>query len=234
MLDRHARESLLPEASGGDDGEGWLVSYLDVLTLLITLFVLLLSLAGNGLRVTGSEHGGEARRQVSPMAESAALALAGGPGAMSGSTASGLKPRHEGLKPRFRGLEIEGVSVAEGNRGVTLRIDDNLLFSSGQAELTSGGREILQGLVATLAGFDGQVSVEGHTDDIPITTARFPSNWELSTGRAIAVLRYLAEQGVPPARLRAIGYADTRPLESNASAEGRAANRRVELLLKRG
>lgn len=234
MLDRHARESLLPDAPAGDDGEGWLMSYLDVLTLLITLFVLLLSLAGNGLRVTGSEHGGEATRQVSPMAESAAQAVAGGPGAMAGPTAPGLKPRQDGLQPRFRGLEIEGVSVAEGDRGVTLRIDDNLLFASGQAELTTGGREILRGLVVTLADFDGQVSVEGHTDDIPIATVRFPSNWELSTGRAIAVLRYLAGQGVPTSRLRAIGYADTRPLESNASAEGRAANRRVELLLTQG
>ncbi|MFY0989138.1 OmpA/MotB family protein [Halomonas sp. C05BenzN] len=229
MLDRHTRESLLPGPQGDGDGEGWLMSYLDVLTLLITLFVLLLSLAGNGLAVTGSEHGGEATRQVSPGAQSAAIAVAGG----LGPAAAGVQPRHDGLQPRFRGLEIEGVSVAEGNQGITLRIDDNLLFSSGRAELTAGGREVLRGLVATLVEFDGQVSVEGHTDAVPIATARFPSNWELSTGRAIAVLRYLAEQGVAKDRLRAIGYADTRPLESNEHAEGRAANRRVELLLTR-
>lgn len=228
MLDRDAREALLPGGTGGDEGEGWLMSYLDVLTLLITLFVLLLSMAGKGLEVTGSEHAGEAMRQVSPAAQVSALAVAGG----MGPVASGLQPRHDGLQPRFRGLEIEGVSVAEGEQGITLRIDDNLLFSSGQAALTPGGGEVLQGLVGMLEAFEGQVSVEGHTDSIPIATARFPSNWELSTARAIAVLRYLAEAGVAESRLRAIGYADTQPLESNDSAEGRAANRRVELLLK--
>ncbi|EWG98544.1 hypothetical protein Q427_29990 [Halomonas sp. BC04] len=83
-----------------------------------------------------------------------------------------------------------------------------------------------------LGAFEGDVSVEGHTDSIPIATARFPSNWELSSARAIAVLRYLAELGIDIERLRAVGYAETRPLESNDSAEGRAMNRRVELLLK--
>ena len=80
--------------------------------------------------------------------------------------------------------------------------------------------------------FDGQISVEGHTDNVPIATARFPSNWELSVGRAIAVVRQLERQGIAISRMRAVGYADTQPMESNATAEGRAANRRVELLLK--
>lgn len=227
MLDRNVREVLAPGSVGEGDGEAWLVSYLDVLTLLITLFVLLLSLAGNGLAVTGSEHGGESTRQISPVAQSAAIAVAGGLGPL----ATGIQPRHDGLQPRFQGLEIEGVSVDQSAQGITLRIDDNLLFASGQAELIAGADRVLQRLVELIQEFDGDVSVEGHTDSIPIATARFPSNWELATARAISVLRYLAGAGVEEARLRAIGYAETRPLESNATAEGRAANRRVELLL---
>ncbi|MFP4138188.1 MAG: flagellar motor protein MotB [Halomonas sp.] len=220
MLERSTREALTPTPHG-DDGEGWLMSYLDVLTLLITLFVLLLSVAGNGMAPEGSEHAGTSQHPLSPAARAAAIAIG-----------SGIKPRHEGLQPRFKGMEMEGVSVAQGDQGVTLRIDNNLLFSSGQATLTPRGEEVLLGLADTLAGFEGTISVEGHTDNLPISTRRFPSNWELSTGRAIAVLRYLAQSGVPEGRLRAIGYADTRPLESNATAEGRAENRRVELLLK--
>ncbi len=221
MLDRGMRDMLdAPSVEG--DGDGWLMSYLDVLTLLITLFVLLLSLAGNGLAIQGSRHGGESAAFVTPQAEAAARMVA----------SSGLKPRHEGLQPRFPGLDIEGVSVAEGQQGITLRIDDNLLFSSGQADLTEQGREVLGSLREVLGAFEGDVSVEGHTDSIPIATARFPSNWELSSARAIAVLRYLAELGVDIERLRAVGYAETRPLESNDTAEGRAMNRRVELLLK--
>ncbi|MCC5882593.1 MAG: OmpA family protein [Halomonas sp.] len=221
MLDRSTRDLLNPPASGDGDGEGWLVSYLDVLTLLITLFVLLLSLAGNGLAIQGSRYAGEVASAISPQAEAAARMVAG----------AGLKPRQDGLQPRLPSLNIEGVSVAEGRQGITLRIDDNLLFSSGQATLTEQGRRVLSGLHEVLETFEGDVSVEGHTDDIPIATAQFPSNWELSSARAIAVLRYLSEIGVNAGRLRAVGYADTRPMESNETLEGRAANRRVELLL---
>ncbi|QFU00078.1 Motility protein B [Halomonas sp. THAF5a] len=226
MHNRSISEALAPTGQGEGDGDGWLTSYLDVLTLLITLFVLLLSMAGNGQAGSDSPHADPA---ISPAAQAASLAVARGmaPGA------TGLRPRHEGLKPRFKGLEMEGVSVAEGKGGITLRIDNNLLFASGQARLTRRGEGVLQGLVATLRDFDGRISVEGHTDNVPIATRRFPSNWELSTGRAISVLRHLVKSGLSESRLRAIGYADTQPLESNDSREGRAANRRVELLLTR-
>ncbi|HBP78262.1 MAG TPA: flagellar motor protein MotB, partial [Halomonas sp.] len=120
----------------------------------------------------------------------------------------------------------------QGQEGVTLRIDDSLLFPSGSDVLTPQGQVVLERLSPVLQAFDGQISVEGHTDNVPIATARFPSNWELSVGRAIAVVRQLERQGIAISRMRAVGYADTQPMESNATAEGRAANRRVELLLK--
>ncbi|MBB3182914.1 chemotaxis protein MotB [Halomonas fontilapidosi] len=205
------------------------MSYLDVLTLLITLFVLLLSMTGNGQATRGSQLSGDHAQAISPAAQSAAMDISPGLAPM----ASGIKPRHEGLQPGFTDLGIEGVSVAEGDRGITLRIDNNLLFSSGQASLTPRGQRVLQDLMETLETFDGRISVEGHTDNIPISTNRFPSNWELSTGRATSVLRYLADAGLLETRLRAIGYADTQPLESNDTPRGRAANRRVELLLTR-
>ncbi|SFT56663.1 OmpA/MotB family protein [Halomonas saccharevitans] len=226
MHNRDISEALSPPGQGEGDSESWLMSYLDVLTLLITLFVLLLSMAGNGQAESGGQYGGQA---VSPAAYSASLAVAGG----MAPQAAGLKPRHDGLQPRFKGLEMEGVSVAEGKGGITLRIDNNLLFASGQARLTEGGRRVLQGMVETLQTFDGRISVEGHTDNVPIATRRFPSNWELSTDRAISVLRHLVKSGLSEARLRAIGYADTQALESNDTRAGRAANRRVELLLTR-
>ncbi len=229
MRDGDIRQALSPPGQGHDDGESWLMSYLDVLTLLITLFVLLLSMTGNGQATRGSQLSGDHAQAISPAAQSAAMDISPGLAPM----ASGIKPRHEGLQPGFTDLGIEGVSVAEGDRGITLRIDNNLLFSSGQASLTPRGQRVLQDLMDTLETFDGRISVEGHTDNIPISTNRFPSNWELSTGRATSVLRYLADAGLPETRLRAIGYADTQPLESNDKPRGRAANRRVELLLTR-
>lgn len=106
MLDRSTRDVLHPPATGEGDEESWLVSYLDVLTLLITLFVLLLSLAGNGMAVQGSRHGGEVAAAITPQAEAAARMVAG----------AGLKPQHEGLQPRLPSLNIEGVSVAAGSK----------------------------------------------------------------------------------------------------------------------
>ncbi|WP_447554907.1 OmpA/MotB family protein [Vreelandella sp. EE22] len=209
---RHALESPFPPG-GGDGEEGWLTSYLDVLTLLITLFVLLLALtpAGSGDAEEGLD--AQSTAGVQPLS-------------------SGLYPRHGGLDPAMGRLDIPGVSVSQGREGITLRIDDSLLFASGAATLTAQGETVLEGLSEAIDTFGGEVSVEGHTDNVPIANAAFPSNWELSTGRAIAVVRQLEREGVALSRLRAVGYADTRPLESNDSEQGRAANRRVELLLR--
>ncbi|MCH4812251.1 OmpA/MotB family protein [Vreelandella neptunia] len=218
MLDRDTRHALEIPASAGEGDEGWLTSYLDVLTLLITLFVLLLSLTPPG--------GGEAADTAFMRSASAVSSLP------LASLATGIQPRHEGLQPQFAGLNIPGVSVSQGREGVTLRIDTSLLFASGQAVLTSQGRSVVERLMDVLTRFDGQISVEGHTDSVPISTDRFPSNWELSSARAIAVVRHLESQGFNISRMRAVGYADTQPMEPNATADGRAANRRVELLLR--
>lgn len=224
----------MPDIKTGGDSDAWLMSYLDVLTLLITLFVLLVSMLG-----TGSSENARQRNDGGPQSDQEAAASAG---RLPGN--QGLQPQNAGLLPRdraaqrtgqqsFSGLAgVDGVSMAEGQEGITLRIDNNLLFASGEAQLTATGKEVIESLVPTLESFEGQVSVEGHTDNIPISNARFPSNWELSTSRAIAVLRHLIESGITKARLRAIGYADTQPIENNDTAAGRAANRRVELLLK--
>ncbi|CAM3984987.1 OmpA family protein [Vreelandella rituensis] len=216
MLDHDTRQTLEPAGMGSDD-EGWLTSYLDVLTLLITLFVLLLALTPAG-------SGEAAKDQITPGGAVPTSPLA--------QRSTGIMPRHDGIQPQFSGLSIPGVSVDQGREGVTLRIDDSLLFASGQAQLTSQGRGVIGSLVEVLESFEGQISIEGHTDNIPISTARFPSNWELSAARAIAVLRHLEGEGMDVNRMRAVGYADTQPMQDNAMSEGRAANRRVELLLR--
>lgn len=218
MLDRDTRHALEMSHSTEEGDEGWLTSYLDVLTLLITLFVLLLSLTPPG--------GGEAVDSAFMRSASAVTSLP------LATLATGIHPRHDGVQPKFAGLNIPGVSVSQGREGVTLRIDTSLLFPSGQAVLTPRGQGVVESLIDVLASFDGQISVEGHTDSIPISTTRFPSNWELSSARAIAVVRHLARQGFDVSRMRAVGYADTQPIESNVTAPGRAANRRVELLLR--
>ncbi|MCB1758241.1 MAG: OmpA family protein [Gammaproteobacteria bacterium] len=122
--------------------------------------------------------------------------------------------------------------ITQVSEGVQLEVSDNILFALGSTELTPEGMALLDDLYRVFNRQQGSVSIEGHTDDRPIATARFPSNWELSSGRATQVARYLIDKGMAPERLRAIGYADTRPLESNTSAEGRSRNRRVALLVE--
>ena len=134
------------------------------------------------------------------------------------------------------GLSLEGlgddIQVLVTENAVRFRISNEILFPSGQADLTTRGAEVIDRLAALFQDGYHRIAVEGHTDDVPIQTARFPSNWELSTGRATSVVRRLEAGGVASVRLRATGYADTRPLADNATAEGRAINRRVELTME--
>jgi chemotaxis protein MotB len=117
-------------------------------------------------------------------------------------------------------------------RGLVVTIvSDKVLFNPGEADLRPEGREVVDKLAAAIGPVPNKLSVEGHTDNTPIS-GRYPSNWELSTARATTVLRELIERhGLSPARLQAAGYADERPVATNETADGRAANRRVELVV---
>lgn len=123
------------------------------------------------------------------------------------------------------------VQVLSAGDTVTLRISDKILFPSGQANLQADGSALVQKLSSVLKESGGQISIEGHTDNVPIATAQFPSNWELSSARAAMVLRQLASLGLPADKMRAIAYADTKPVQDNSSAENRASNRRVEIVI---
>lgn len=138
--------------------------------------------------------------------------------------------------------EIQTLADAQGvgdkiafrfeGRGLVLTIlDDSVLFSPGQATLQPQGLGILDLVTPSLMNAPNDVAIEGHTDSRPISTSRYPSNWELSTARATSVLRYMLLQGFDPARVSAAGYADTRPVADNATPEGQAANRRVEIVI---
>ena len=127
------------------------------------------------------------------------------------------------------------VQTVIDRRGLVVRVlTDQLLFASGQATLQTAGFPLLNE-VAQLLNVDKShpITVEGHTDNVPIASSQYPSNWELSTDRATTVVRYLIAKGVNRQRLGAVGYADLHPLASNATAAGRAKNRRVEIVLQR-
>lgn len=199
------------------DEEGWLLTYQDVITLLLVMMVVMLSFAGPGKRDA----------PVSATIEAAPSAVA--------------KPEPEPVpEPEpdpLAGLLLDNlgknIEVVVNKGTVSFRISSEVLFNSGEANLSAPGLAVMGRLVPVLDHGGGyRVVVEGHTDNVPIQTERFPSNWELSTGRAASVVRYLQSQGIEPARMRATGYADTRPIASNGTPQGRAANRHVEVTLE--
>ncbi len=226
--------SSLVDASPGNgeqpEGEGWLLIYLDVITLMLTLFVVLLAF---------TEFDAVERSPETPVVEAfpappvlPVLDLPPAP-----AVVSVIETEPPAVPEPAPPLDIpelaEGIDVEVEAGRISFRIRDNLLFPSGEAGLTQEGYAVLDSLVPTLLASSDPLSVEGHTDNVPIATERFPSNWELSVARASMVLRYLESRGVESGRLRAIGYADTRPLAENSTADGRAANRRVQLVLHR-
>ncbi|MNN57136.1 Outer membrane porin F precursor [compost metagenome] len=142
------------------------------------------------------------------------------------------KPAGDPLKGLALDQLGDDIEVVVNESTVSFRISSEILFSSGQADLSLAGLAVLRRLVPVLNSTSHVIAVVGHTDSVPVRSGRYPSNWELSGSRAGGVVRYLEANGVPSNRLRAVAYADTRPLADNATAEGRASNRRVELIME--
>jgi chemotaxis protein MotB len=124
------------------------------------------------------------------------------------------------------------IKLSELQGKVTVRMGEKVLFPSGSATISPEGKATLKKISEAFANVkDRMIRVEGHTDNIPIHSTRFPSNWELSSARAIAVVRWLQELGIDPKLLAAAGYGEFQPIADNATPEGRADNRRIEISL---
>ncbi len=229
----------------------WLVSYADFITLMFAFFVVLYATA------TADE---KKQAQVSESINSAFHALGIFPSSAS-QPASTPAPRPENTAPAVNAAgedalaaanvrenlshvqselaqalsdQIAGhtVSIQMGHDGLIVSLREAGFFASGSAAPKPETLPVLRKIAASLAPTDFDLRIEGHTDNLPIHTAEFDSNWELSTARATGVARLLLEEKLmPPERLSAAGYAEFHPLASNATAEGRAENRRVDLVV---
>lgn len=204
----------LLDAAADDEGEseGWLITYLDMITLLLVMMVVMLAFAG---KFNGVGEGSEALARQAGTVAPVELPLPAAPPETAPAPDLG-----------------EDIEVLVEDRRISFRISSEILFESGQADLSLGGLALLRRLLPVLRESPHPIAVHGHTDAVPIHSVRYPSNWELSGARAGSVVRYFEANGIDKQRLRAVGFADTRPLADNASAEGRASNRRVELVLE--
>jgi chemotaxis protein MotB len=137
------------------------------------------------------------------------------------------------LTARFKKLTDSGalsVKIVDGKMVVSLGSD--VLFSPGSSKLSREGNAAIKEVATQLAAIDGKhFQVEGHTDNKPISTAAFPSNWELASARALSVLKKMIDNGMPANRVSAASYADTQPAQSNDTTEGRSANRRIAIVV---
>jgi len=216
-----------------EEQEAWLITYLDMLTLLLVMLVIMLALAGKGEGQQSEPAMVEATQQAAGD-QLVALQPSASPipsiVPLPAPAADAQQDDTSEAKPDLAlGDDIE-VIVNDGS--ISFRISSEILFGSGRAELEDAGLDVIDRLVPTLAAGGHRIIVEGHTDNLPIQTERFPSNWELSASRASSVVRYLQLAGIESTRLSATGYADTRPLADNGDEQGRASNRRVELIMQ--
>ena len=200
-----------------EDEHSWLMTFGDLMSLLLVMFVFIVAFA------SFKPEQYAANQAPQPAKETPEAAPQPPPPLPEPTPTVELDPAFERL-----GHDVQ-VSIQKGQ--INLQIPDSILFAPGAAELSAAGVPVLDRIADLLKNSHYEVSIEGHTDNAPIRTPRFPSNWELSASRASAVLRYLIERGVEPGRMRAIGYADTRPIAPNDTPESRAKNRRVTLVL---
>jgi len=211
----------------------WLIIYLDVITLLLALFILLVNQPQQQFAVEETQLKKELLQQLpvdNPVIElydekSDQIADSQTP---SPELQTNLA---EELRKQLEMIEGEDlvVNVEPGN--INLLLPESILFETGKSELLAFADELLNKITPLLLQNDFPVSVEGHTDNVPIFSPQFPSNWELSSARASVVIRKLGELGVPFSRLRAVRLADTIPIESNETEEGRRKNRRVNIII---
>lgn len=128
-------------------------------------------------------------------------------------------------------IDDQMVQVSSNELWLQIELKDSILFSSGSAETSEQAQKIFDEIAAILKGYSNPVQVEGFTDNIPINSAKYPTNWELSSARASAIVKYLTTKGVAPERLSAVGYGEYQPVASNETDVGRAQNRRVAIMV---
>lgn len=222
--------------------DDWLITYADMITLLLCFFVIffvVLSSRKNGQEDTQAAHVfAPTARDGRPTQSQELLAAAAPSGAKvsvlnklahSGDSLADEAAARIGQPLRARPVTVTAAAPAaaapKGDRIHVLEMSSSTFFGSGTANLSQSGKSVLRDVAAELKSdqYEGyHIVVEGHTDDTPIATAHFSSNWELSTARAAAVVRYFLDQGLPAQKLQAAGYADTRPKLPNRDAEGNA------------
>jgi chemotaxis protein MotB len=220
-----------------ENAERWLLTYADLITLLLAFFIMMYVFSKKDAQ------------KYDEVASHLKTIFSGGTGLAGKGSVTATSPIDMPSKGASSGeikrqLESElmdsnrnksggeNISVLSDERGVVIRVLDKAFFDEGKAELKDGAKGALDKIVPIIKGVDNHVRIEGHTDNVPINTNEFKSNWELSVRRATEVVRYFVEKrGLPPERISATGYAEYRPIVQNNSPKNKSLNRRIEIIV---
>lgn len=217
--------------------ERWLLTYADLITLLLAFFIMLyvfskqdtkrydaMTMQLKAIFSGGSGIIDEGGRTGSQTID------ANSPGTSNIEIRRQLERQIKGMA-KTEGLE-ENISIVTDERGIVIRIMDKAFYDTGKADLKENARQTLDSIAPVIKDLKNDIRIEGHTDNVPISTYEFKSNWELSVRRATEVVRYMIENGgISPRRISAAGYAEYRPVAANDTAANRALNRRIEIIL---
>lgn len=235
-----------------ENHERWLVSYADFITLLFAFFVVMYSISSlnegkykilsqalvgvfnDAERTMQPIPVGEQRPQTTKPAEPLLKDSEETDAGIGAKSVDPLQAIADDVRAGFGDLLRSDQMTVRGNElWVEIELNSSLLFGSGDAMPSNQAFSIIERVANIVKRFDNPVHVEGFTDDQPINTAQFPTNWELSASRAASIVRLLAMYGVNPARMASVGYAEFQPVASNSTVQGRAKNRRVVLVISR-
>ncbi len=221
------------QGSHGASHERWLITYADLITLLLVFFVVLYSISkADEAKFAKLNASLQRAFNVVVLEGYDPTALSGRPGGAGGNSVVDdfIAIRNDLGQLTMSRLPATGVDVRLSREGILITISGALLFPSGRADLRPESLPVLDRIAQHLRRLPNEVRISGHTDNIPPDSPIYPTNWELSTARAITVARYFSEVwGIAPARLAAVGYGEYRPVADNSTREGRLRNRRVEI-----
>lgn len=243
MINRPAfqlKESLEEDQASSEDN--WMLSYIDVFVLMTTLFIMLVVMNQPKGISESVVKAPESSAVIAQEAKDPVIDLTNLPKEIEALVQAPQETMQMIDHPSWI-AEIESVIEAhqldelvqlkKSDDVTELEISSRVLFDSGAAELTRPGEVVLENLLPILSSTLGDVFIEGHTDDRPIETSEYPSNWELASARATEVLQFFVAEGLARDRFRAVSYADTKPLAPNNSEKNRRKNRRVSLVIHR-
>jgi chemotaxis protein MotB len=237
-----------------ENQERWLITYSDLITLLMIFFVIMYAMSkvdvAKFMTLTQSLAAALHNEQKVPLKNlgTTGLVVPANPTNQGDKTQHPIPPASTAQTQNDKALDnlytqvkayismhnLNGnVTIVNQQRGVQITLRDVVLFNTGQATILPQAQKLLQGLVPFFQSLNNPIVIEGYTDDVPISTSQFPSNWELSGTRAMDVVRFLVSQGISPPRLSGVGYGQYHPVVPNTSATNRAMNRRVNIVILR-